>query len=95
MGSNSIRSVPILNFHYVHIHITLNGRKLFGMFHTFSFAMKCYDSNRNLFLSDNEIVYEDKHFIIASLLNVYVKDTICITIGSGIDISAYFKTSEI
>jgi len=57
--------------------------------------MKCYDSKRNLLLSDNEAVCEDKYFIIASLLNGYVKDTICITIGPGIDIPADLKTSEI
>lgn len=57
--------------------------------------MKCYDSNKNLLLSENEIVYEDKYFIVASLLNAYVKDTICITVGSGIDISAHLKTYKI
>ena len=74
--SNSIRSVPILNFHDVHIHITPNRRKLFGMSHSFSIAMKCYDSKRNFLLSDNETVYEDKHFITVSLLNAYVTGTV-------------------
>jgi len=45
--SNAIRSVPILKFHVVHIHVTLNRRKLFGMSHNSSIAMKCYDSKRN------------------------------------------------
>jgi hypothetical protein len=90
-----MRSVPILNFHNVHIHITQNRRKLFGMSHNFAIATQCYDSKSNLLLSDNETVYEDKYFIIASLLKAYVKDTICIIIGSGIDILAYLKTSVI
>ena len=95
MKSNSVCSVLILKFHGIHIHITMNRRKLFGMPHIFAVSMKRYDSNRHMFLSDNETVYEDKYFIIARLLNAYVKNIICITIGSGIDIPSYLKTSEI